>query len=94
MLAAGWAALGLVAEGDFVGISGFASIDWVASDMATLHAGGVMVPLPTNILAEDVLAIMIEAEVRCLMVSAAEVAGLASVIGKCTCLKSVVVMDR
>ncbi len=42
----------MVHLGDFVGISGFASVDWVVSDYATLHAGGVMVPLPTNILAE------------------------------------------
>ncbi len=42
----------MVHRGDFVGISGFASVDWVVSDYATLHAGGVMVPLPTNILAE------------------------------------------
>ena len=91
---AGWTALGFVAPGDFVGISGFASVDWVVSDLATLHAGGVMVPLPTNILAEDVRAIIDEAEVRCLMVSAEELAAIAPVIGGCASVKAVIVMDR
>ncbi|BDA50881.1 Carboxylic acid reductase [Coccomyxa sp. Obi] len=94
VLAAGWEALGMVHRGDFVGISGFASVDWVVSDYATLHAGGVMVPLPTNILAEDVRVIIMEAEVRCLMLSAQELIAVAAIIKDCACVRAVVVMDN
>ena len=63
MLVAGWKALGMVERGDFVGIMGFASMDWLVSDIATTHAGGVMSPLPTNILVEDIKHLILEAEV-------------------------------
>ena len=63
MLAAGWKALGMVERGDFVGIIGFASMDWLVSDIATTYTGGVMSPLPTNILVEDIKQLILEAEV-------------------------------
>ena len=63
MLVAGWKALGMVERGDFVGIMGFASMDWLVSDIATTHTGGVMSPLPTNILVEDIKHLILEAEV-------------------------------
>jgi acyl-coenzyme A synthetase/AMP-(fatty) acid ligase len=84
----------MVRRGEFVGISGFSSVDWVVSDIATTYMGGVVVPLPTNILAEDVAAIMNEAEVACLMLSSGELAALAPVIGQCTTVRNVVVFDR
>ena len=62
-LVAGWAALGMIERGDFVGIIGFASMDWLVSDIATTHMGGVMSPLPTNILVEDIKQLILEAEV-------------------------------
>jgi long-subunit acyl-CoA synthetase (AMP-forming) len=63
MLAAGWGALGMVGRGDFVGIIGFASMDWLVSDIAATYVGSVMAPLPTNILLEDIQHLIIEAEV-------------------------------
>ena len=63
MLVAGWKALGMVERGEFVGIIGFASMDWLVSDIATTHMGGVMSPLPTNILVEDIKQLILEAEV-------------------------------
>jgi fatty acid CoA ligase FadD9 len=84
----------MVRRGEFVGISGFSSVDWVVSDIATTYMGGVVVPLPTNILAEDVAAIIDEAEAACLTVSAAELPALAPVIGQCTTVRNVVVIDR
>ena len=63
MLVAGWKALGMVERCDFVGIMGFASMDWLVSDIATTHMGGVMSPLPTNILVEDIKHLILEAEV-------------------------------
>ena len=64
MLVAGWRALHLVSRGEFVGIMGFASMDWLVSDIATTYVGGVMAPLPTNILVEDIEHLILEAEVR------------------------------
>lgn len=63
MLVAGWRALGMVGRGQFVGIMGFASMDWLVSDIATTYVGGVMSPLPTNILVEDIKHLILEAEV-------------------------------
>ena len=53
----------MVERGNFVGIMGFASMDWLVSDVATTHTGGVMSPLPTNILVEDIKQLILEAEV-------------------------------
>ena len=64
MLVAGWRALSMVSRGEFVGIMGFASMDWLVSDIATTYVGGVMSPLPTNILVEDIKHLILEAEVR------------------------------
>ena len=63
MLVAGWKALGMVGRGQFVGIMGFASMDWLVSDIATTYTGGIMSPLPTNILVEDIKQLILEAEV-------------------------------
>ena len=63
MLAAGWGALGMAGRGDFVGIIGFASMDWLVCDIAATYVGSVMAPLPTNILLEDIQHLIIEAEV-------------------------------
>ena len=52
------------------------------------------VPLPTNIVAEDILDIMKEAECAALMVSVQEAPALANVIGGVTSLRSVIVMGR
>lgn len=69
MLAAGWNALGMVNRGEFVGVIGFASVDWFVSDVATTYMGGIMSPLPTNILVEDIQCLILEAEVRLCQVS-------------------------
>ena len=39
-------------------------------------------------------AIIVEAEVRCLMLSTQELTAVAAVIKDCTCVRTVVVMDR
>ena len=64
MLVAGWKSLGMVGRGQFVGIMGFASMDWLVSDIATTYTGGIMSPLPTNILVEDIKQLILEAEVK------------------------------
>ena len=64
MLVAGWQALGMLSRGEFVGIMGFTSMDWLVSDIATTYVGGIMAPLPTNILVEDIKQLILEAEVR------------------------------
>lgn len=43
---------------------------------------------------QDVRAIIVEAEVRCLMLSSQELTAVAAVIKDCTCVRAVIVMDR
>ena len=50
-------------------------------------------PLPTNIQAEDIVKIINEAELRCLICSFAEVGSLGPLLCNCTTVKSLIVMD-
>ena len=87
MLVAGWRALGMVGRGQFVGIMGFASMDWLVSDIATTYMGGVMAPLPTNILVEDIKHLVLEAEVCSRGVAMQEVdCVMACIVAVPTCL--------
>ena len=52
------------------------------------------VPLPTNILAEDIREIIKEAECAALVVSLREVPGLAPIIASCPTVRNVIIMDR
>jgi len=56
-------------------------------------AGATSVPLPTNIQAEDIVKIVNEAEITCLICSLAELPNLASLVGGCKTVKTFVVMD-
>ena len=50
-------------------------------------------PLPTNIQAEDIVKIINEAEITCLIVSMAELGNLAHLVGGCHTVKTFVAMD-
>ena len=52
------------------------------------------VPLPTNILAEDICEIIQEAECAALVLSLQEVSALAGVLGACTSVRNIIVMGR
>ena len=58
-----------------------------------LHAGVTTVPLPTNIQAEDIVKIINEAELTCLVCSLAELGNLAALVGGCETVKTFIVMD-
>ena len=62
-------------------------------NVASSNAGVTTVPLPTNIQAEDIVKIINEAELTCLICSLGELAGLASLVGGCETVKAFVVMD-
>jgi len=51
------------------------------------------VPLPTNIQAEDIVKIINEAELTCLICSIAELPNLVLLVGHCETVKTFVVMD-
>jgi hypothetical protein len=53
----------------------------------------VSVPLPTNVRADDATQILLQAEVSCLVCSAAELPRLTPALSALTCLKAFVVMD-
>ena len=56
-------------------------------------AGVTSVPLPTNIQAEDIVKIINEAELTCLVCSLAELGNLAALVGGCETVKTFIVMD-
>ena len=60
---------------------------------AFCSAGVTTVPLPTNIQAEDIVKIINEAELTCLVCSLGELPNLASLVGGCATVKTFVVMD-
>ena len=61
--------------------------------VTSYHAGVTTVPLPTNIQAEDIVKIINEAELTCLICSIGELPGLVSLVGGCETVKTFVVMD-
>ena len=56
-------------------------------------AGVTSVPLPTNIQAEDIVKIINEAELTCLVCSLAELGNLAALVGGCETVETFIVMD-
>lgn len=50
-------------------------------------------PLPTNIQAEDIVKIINEAELTCLVCSLAELGNLAALVGGCKTVRTFIVMD-
>jgi hypothetical protein len=56
-------------------------------------SGAVSVPLPTNILAEDIKEVIKEAECVALMLSLAEAPALARVVRECSTLRNIIIMD-
>ncbi len=56
-------------------------------------AGATTVPLPTNISAEDIAKISVEAEIRAMVCSAAELRAIAPILASIPTLRTFVVMD-
>ena len=50
-------------------------------------------PVPLNIQAEDIVTIVNEAELACLVCSLAELGNLSTLVGACKTVKTLVVMD-
>ncbi len=92
-LASGWAHDGLVRNGEFVGVCGFAGVDWVVADLACLYGGAVGVPLPTSLPAADLLHVIREASLSSIVISAADVGLIEPLLPSCPGVRSVVVMD-
>ncbi len=92
-LAGGWFHQNRVRAGDFVGICGFASTDWVVADLACLYLGAISVPLQSNLAAEELAQIATETELACLVCSADQLDTLRGVLESCATLRSVTVID-
>lgn len=92
-LATGLSEAGLVSRGKFMGIAGFASVDWAVGDIAALYLGAVVVPIPLNVPPSDMQHIMNESETCCLLCSQLELPVLAKVLAECPTVSTVVVMD-
>ena len=59
----------------------------------THDAGATSVPVPLNIQAEDIVTIVNEAELACLICSLDELGSLSRLVGGCPTVKTLVVMD-
>jgi fatty acid CoA ligase FadD9 len=84
---------GHLKRGGFVGIAGFASVDWAVADVASLYIGAVVVPIPLNVPPSDMVHILTEAEVSVVCCSEAELKVLAPVLHECPTVATLMVMD-
>jgi fatty acid CoA ligase FadD9 len=91
--ASGLRRAGLVAEGAFVGVCGFASIDWVVADLACLYLAAVSVPLPTAATAVELRPIAREARLACIVCSLEQLGLVTETLAGAPSVASVVVMD-
>jgi fatty acid CoA ligase FadD9 len=92
-LATAWQRSGQVGPNDFVGICGFASPDWVIADLACLYLAAVSVPIRTNIKIDDIVHIINETELVCVVCSAEQLPLLEKALSRCPSVKSIVVID-
>jgi fatty acid CoA ligase FadD9 len=83
----------LADTGDFVGICGFGSVDWVVADLACLYLSAVSVPIQTGASPTDLRNIVNEAGLTCVACSLAQLELLASVLPDCPTVRGLVVMD-
>lgn len=95
-LATAWQRSGQVGPNDFVGICGFASPDWVIADLACLYLAAVSVPIRTNIKIDDIVHIINETELVCVVCSAEQLPLLEKALSRCPSVwvKSIVVIDN
>ncbi|WP_437334862.1 thioester reductase domain-containing protein [Sorangium sp. So ce394] len=83
----------LANTGDFVGISGFGSTDWVVAGLACMYLSAVSVPLQTDLPPADLELIVTEAELACVICSVGQLARIEDVLPRCPSVRSIVVMD-
>jgi fatty acid CoA ligase FadD9 len=92
-LASGLRRLGLCEPGAMVGISGFASIDWVVADLTCLYLAAVSIPLPTIATAAQLRPIATETGLSCVVCSLAQLEVVAATLPAAGSVRAVVVMD-
>ncbi|XXX76733.1 thioester reductase domain-containing protein [Sorangium sp. So ce134] len=83
----------LADTGDFVGITGFGSTDWVVAGLACMYLSAVSVPLQSDMSPADLELIVGEAELACVVCSVGQLARIEDVLPRCPSVRSVVVMD-
>ncbi|RYF06248.1 MAG: hypothetical protein EOO40_09355, partial [Deltaproteobacteria bacterium] len=83
----------LFRAGDFVGIFGFASADYVVTDLACLYGGAVSVPLRTAMPTHELCHVILQAGLRCIFCSQEQLPRLAAVLPSCPGVQSIVVID-
>ena len=83
----------LVRPGDFIGICGFGSIDWVVADYAALHRSAPSAPFQTNMKRDDLQQVIRECSIVCLVCSPDQLDAIDAVLPQCPSVESLVVMD-
>ncbi len=91
--ASGLVRAGLVRTGDFVGICGFGSVDWVVADLACTYLAAVSVPLQTGMSPGDLEQILRETRPSCVVCSVEVLDAIAQVVPRCPSVRGIVVMD-
>ena len=84
---------GGIAAGDFVATLGFAGIDYVITELATIRVGAVAVPLQAGATAGQLRAIVDEVEPVVLASDVDNLAVAMEVAGHCRSIRTVVVLD-
>lgn len=92
-LATGLRKAELATTGDFIGICGFGSPDWLVADLACLYLAAVSVPLQTTLVPDDLQHIINETQMRVLVCSSEQIALVKSVLPRCPYLQTLVIMD-
>jgi len=91
--ASGLLRMGVGLPGDFIGIYGFASIDWVVADLACLYLSAVSVPLQTIATAEELRPIFAETRPTCIVSSLELIDVIAAALPAAPGVRAVVLVD-
>jgi fatty acid CoA ligase FadD9 len=92
-IATGWNHSNCVGPNDFVGICGFGSPEFVLVELSCLYLGAISVPLQTNMTAMDLEKIVIDTNMKCLVVDLKQLNLICQVVTHCPCVKSIIVID-
>jgi len=92
-LASGLTTLRAVSRGDFIAVAGFSSRDWCLADFTALYLGCPVVPLPLNVVHDDMAFMLRETEAKVVFCSLEEVDIMTGILPSCPHVATVVIMD-
>jgi fatty acid CoA ligase FadD9 len=85
---------GIADAGMLVAIHGSGSVDWIVADLACLYVGAVSVPLPRTLARDDLLHIVRETEIACIVAAPECLENAEFAAASCPSVRSVVSMGE